>query len=371
MRCLLSGLVALVAVAVPVADTTAAEPLQLAPVKGVILLRNGQVFEGTIARTGDYYQITTPKRDIMLKTGEVEKVASTREELYEHKRSRIDPAKQKELLDLAEWCIQQKLIEEAARELAEATLLEPLHPRIALIQRQIELGRQGDTDVVAVPRPAENGPSTEELDRFVRGLPGHAVETFTSTIQPLLVNNCTHSGCHVSSSPGKLRLLRLPLTGSVNRRLTQRNLYAVWQMIDGDRPLVSPLLTRPMGPHGKAKAAIFSGRDAAQYRQLVSWVNEITRQHKPQEVQVDDPPEQVTATVAPAHKKKTRPTSEKPPKTDETASADDADYQIEQTTSKGDDAIAATSTADDDVDDYVPVDPFDPEIFNRRYFHRK
>jgi hypothetical protein len=371
MRSLVTGLVALAALVITLADSHAGEPLQLAPIKGVVLLRNGQVFEGTIARTGDYYYITTPKREIRLKTGEVEKVASTREELYEHKRSHVDPAKQKELLDLAEWCVQQKLIEQAARELVEATSLEPLHPRIALIQRQIDLGRQGETEVVAVPRTADNGPSTEELDRFVRGLPSHAVETFTSTIQPLLVNNCTNSGCHVSSSSGKLRLLRLPLTGSVNRRLTQRNLYAVWQVIDADRPMASPLLTQPVRPHGKAKAKIFPGREAAQYRQLVLWVNEITRQRKPHEIEEDDPPEPVAANVPPPHKKKTRSNVEKPPKTDETGSADGPDSEVEQSSSDSDASIAATTTADDDRDDYVPIDPFDPEIFNRRYFPRK
>ncbi|HEV3343049.1 MAG TPA: hypothetical protein VG125_21925, partial [Pirellulales bacterium] len=277
-----------VAVALTAAIAAAGEPLHLAPTKGVVLLRNGQVLAGTIARTGDYYYISKPGSEIRLKTSEVEKVAGRVEELYEEKRSHLDETRMQDRLDLAEWCVEQKLVEQAASELAEAALLEPGHPRLMLIQRRLDLARRDDTETKTAPHVAENGPSTEELDRFVHGLPGHAVETFTSSIQPLLVNNCTNAGCHGSQSTGKLRLLRLPPSGAVNRRRTQRNLYAAWQAIDADRPAASPILTQPVQPHGNAKGPIFSSRGTAQYRQLVSWVYEMTRQRRPQESASDD-----------------------------------------------------------------------------------
>jgi hypothetical protein len=370
------------ALALTAATAAAGEPLHLAPTKGVVLLRNGQVLEGTIARTGDYYYISKPGSEIRLKTSEVEKVAERVEELYEEKRSHLDPTKMQNRLDLAEWCVEQKLVEQAASELAEAALLEPGHPRLILLQRRLDLARRGAAETTPVPHAAENGPSTEELDRFVRGLPGHAVETFTSSIQPLLVNNCTNSGCHGTQSAGKLRLLRLPFSGTVNRRRTQRNLYAAWQVIDADRPASSPLLTQPVQPHGNAKGPIFSGREQAQYRQLVSWVYEITRQRRPQEPPGEDAPDPLPRHATKSGAKKSAKVGTKPSEAGEAnhespgkAAAHDPEDPpgfdtvplLEE--NAGDEKAARKgqriqAQADDE---YVPTDAFDPEIFNRRY----
>jgi hypothetical protein len=378
MRRRLSFLVFCAAFAVAALRGTAGEPLHLAPTKGVVLLRNGQVLEGTIARAGDYYYVSKPGSEIRLKTSEVEKVADRLEELYEEKRGRVDPISLQERLDLAEWCVDQKLVEQAENELTEAELLEPLHPRIVLLQRRLDLARRAETETTAPAHPVDNGPSAEELDRFVRGLPGHAVETFTSGIQPLLVNNCTNSGCHGSQSTGKLRLLRLPLSGTVNRRRTQRNLYAAWQAIDADRPAASPLLTYPVRPHGNAKAAIFSGRETAQYRQLVSWVYEVTRQRRPKDSSSSDPSQPLPHhAVKQDGKKKGLVTLSPPPEpsremaTDGGAEPEGAE-EIESLTFPDDKAGAKpqrSQAAGDD--DYRPADPFDPEIFNRRYWPAK
>ncbi|HWB08370.1 MAG TPA: hypothetical protein VG826_04065 [Pirellulales bacterium] len=376
MRRSLSCLVFSAVLAIVAARATAGESLHLAPTKGVVLLRNGQVLEGTIARAGDYYYISKPGSEIRVKTSEVEKVADRLEELYEEKRGRVDPTRLQDRLDLAEWCVDQKLVDQAAKELAEAALLEPQHPRIVLLQRRLELARRAETETTPPHHAVENGPSAEDLDRFVRGLPGHAVETFTSTIQPLLVNNCTNSGCHGSQSAGKLRLLRLPLSGTVNRRRTQRNLYAVWQVIDVDRPAASPILTQPVRPHGNAKGAIFSGRETAQYRQLVSWVYEITRQRRPKESPADDAAEPLPHRMANKERKKKLAAIPSPPgdtNGEKPREGDPEDLEEVETETLADDKAVANSQhgqADQD-ENYVPVDPFDPEIFNRRYSPEK
>ncbi|MGH7137172.1 MAG: hypothetical protein ACREHD_15630 [Pirellulales bacterium] len=367
----------------------AAEPPRISPIKGVVLLRNGEVLSGTIARTGDYYHVSKPAAEIRLKASEVDKVAETVTGLYEEKRRRMTPGKLPEHLDLAEWCIEQRLLEQANTELAAAAALEPNHPRIVLLQRRIELAGRTNQAVNPTPPVVDTGPSSEELDRLVRGLPAHAVETFTSSIQPLLVNNCTTSGCHGPRSPGKLRLLRLSLSGPANRRLTQRNLHAVWQMIDVNQPAASPLLTQPIRPHGKAKGPIFSGHEAAQYRQLVSWVYSATRQRRlqqadedVQEPSADSPAVDNTVASLPPDKKKKKSKRQEPPAAlpveaslDEPPTTGEPEENEPSMPPSGaasdqDAARDPTQALDDDDEDYEPVDPFDPEVFNRRFFRR-
>lgn len=349
----------------------AAEPLQIAPIEGVVLLRNGQVLAGKVARAGDYYYVSMPRSEIRLKAGDVEKVAKRPEELYEFKRTKLRLGELRDHLDLAEWCVEQKLLEQAAEQLALARSLDPRHPRIALVERRLELARQPVAER-PVPRPAplEAGPTNEELDRLVRGMPSRAIEGFTSSIQPLLVNNCTTSGCHGPRSQGRFKLFRLSLGQPVNRRSTQRNLYAVWQVIDADRPAESPLLTLPVKAHGKLRGPIFSGREAAQYRQLVAWVYEVSRQRKPPEPdegEEADAAETSTAARSPQKKKgkeAAKPAGRKPASdialtsaVEELEVAAENDAPPESKSDESDDESAEA--------EYVPVDSFDPEIFNR------
>ncbi|HQU43009.1 MAG: hypothetical protein B7Z73_06030 [Planctomycetia bacterium 21-64-5] len=353
--------------AYPASRRAAAEPLQLSPIDGVVLLRNGQVLSGKIARAGDYYYVSLPRGEIRLKANEVEKVARRVEELYEEKQARLRPGELRDHLDLAEWCVEQKLVEQGSRQLALAMSLDPRHPRIGLIQRRLELAQRRDVEPAPARHPADSGPSNEELDRLVRGLPSHAVETFTSTVQPLLVNTCTTSGCHGPRSQGKLRLFRLSLGEPVNRRRTQRNLYAVWQVVDADRPAESPLLRQPTRPHGKLRGPIFSGREASQYRQLVAWVYDATRQRKPAEPKDDEqsPPEPVAGSQGRAKKKSeaNKPTASKP---DAEITLTSAVEELEGDSEEPPEPEAARHRSMTNSE-YVPVDPFDPEIFNRRY----
>jgi hypothetical protein len=121
--------------------------------------------------------------------------------------------------------------------------------------------------------PSRNqSPSNDELDRMVRGLPHKAVENFTQSVQPILMNNCTSAACHGPQSTTGLRLQRIPTGQSVGRRLTQRNLYAVMQYIDGSNPLGSRFLTAPIAPHGTAKTSVFTPQQVMQYKRLVDWV---------------------------------------------------------------------------------------------------
>jgi hypothetical protein len=247
------------------------------PQPGVVLLRNGQALSGKITQAGDEYYVALPSGEIRLQAHQVELVCRNLQEGYERKRAWIDPDKVGEHLDLALWCVRQRLYQEANQELGEARALDRRHPRIALVERQLKLAQEQPPRTQLKTGGNDAGPSTEDLDRLMRGMPHGTVETFANTIQPLLMNTCASAGCHGPQAEGKLRLLRTQLGKTSSRRFTQRNLHAVMEMIDRADPPSSPLLTAPVGPHGTAKAAIFTNKEVVQYRQLVNWVMRVSQ----------------------------------------------------------------------------------------------
>jgi hypothetical protein len=252
-------------------------PVAVTPQPGVVLLRNGQVLAGKVTQAGDEYYIALPSGEIRLQSHQVELVCRDLQEGYERKRARIDPEKLSDHLDLALWCVRQRLYDEAAQEIADARARDKRHPRISLVERQLKLAQEQPQHVEHKTGASDAGPSTDDLDRLLRGMPHGTVETFANTIQPLLVNTCGSAGCHGPQAEGKLRLLRTQLGKTSSRRFTQRNLHAVMEMIDRTDPPSSPLLTAPVAPHGTAKAAIFTNKDVVQYRQLVHWVMRVAQ----------------------------------------------------------------------------------------------
>lgn len=95
-------------------------------------------------------------------------------------------------------------------------------------------------------------------------------------MQPLLVNNCTTSGCHQAGSQQEFQLDRAVLHGLSNRRITFRNLVATLELIDRNAPQQSELLTIPRRSHGGMDRPILGPRHESQLTQLFDWVGLVT-----------------------------------------------------------------------------------------------
>ena len=249
--------------------------------EGILLLRNGQTLTGKIARSGDRYYVAINGGEISVRSSEVEMACRSLDEAYQQKRSRIQQDNIRDHLELAQWCQQQGLLGAAAQELADAMAIDPTHPMIPLVDRRLKLAVLGPQKADRPANPADRPPTNEELDRLVRGMPPGTVETFTQTIQPMLMNNCTASGCHGPGPQQGFSLLRAPTGRPPSRRLTQRNLLATIQLINRSDPASSLLLSAPTRPHGTAKAPIFTDHQLTQYQQLVDWVYSVAQMSSP------------------------------------------------------------------------------------------
>jgi hypothetical protein len=249
-------------------------PTAAASGQGMLVLRNGEVIEGKITKVDDLYLVDLAHGRIRINQRDVDVVCGSLEEGYRKKRATIQVGNVHDHLSLAQWCLRHNLLGPASVELADATAADPKNPMIAALQHRLKMAMEPPPVFQAKKAPAVAGPSNEELDRMLRGMPRGTVETFTRSVQPVLLNHCATSGCHGAESES-LRLHRVSTGAPMSRRTTQRNLYSALKFIDLANPSGSRLLSAASRPHGSLTHAIFSERQAVQYQHLVDWANQL------------------------------------------------------------------------------------------------
>lgn len=339
-------------------------PSALGPQSGVLMLRNGELIAGTITFSGDRYDVGLEDGEIRIKGAEVEYCGRTVRDCFEHRCDKVEADKVDDRLNLAEWCVRQNMLEEAAGQLGEALRIDPTHPRIGLIERRIKLAiEQPGGGAAATGNGLPDTATLAELDRMVRSLPARSVETFTTTIQPMLLNRCSNAGCHGPQSSNSLRLLRISAAKLSSRRSTQRNLHSALTMVDRAKPDESKLLVAPTKPHGNAKEAIFTSRELWQYKQLVDWVHGVAASQPPaQPATLEEPASSLLQAVESATATEA---TIKPAESDSASESPSPSRAVSISHPRG------PVKRGEQPQGFVPKDPFDPEIFNRKYFGRK
>jgi hypothetical protein len=340
------------------AQTSRAAP----PAQGMVVLRNGEVIEGRITRDEGLYLVDLPNGRIRLKDADVELVCSNLEEGYRRKRATIQVGNAHDHLDLAQWCMRHNLVGLATAELADATAADPRNPMIAAVQHRLKMAMEPALPT-ETKKPLMAGPSNDELDRMVRGMPRGVVETFTQSVQPVLLNHCANSGCHGPQSETGMRLWHIPAGRPSSRRTTQRNLYSVLQFIDRQNPSASKVLAAASKPHGTVQHAIFSEQQTAQYERLAEWANQVAApaMEVPESVARRSPAEMAEPVdeAAPGR-------LPKEPAKARLLSAPSARRRPSHGANTSPKTGAAAAPSSDQSGD-----PFDPEAFNRRYGAKK
>ena len=368
--------------------------LDITPRQGVLLLNNGELIKGTVTAAGDHYDVHLEDGQIRIRTSQVAVLARNARECYRHLQSEIQFGRVQDYLELAEWCLRNKLLAEAEHEIAAAKRTDATHPKIPLVETRLRLARQA-SEAASLPKPdipdgskpksaaqSSEPPQAEEpLDRVVRDLHPAAIENFTNHVQPLLLNYCARSGCHTHPSRA-MRLERISPNRHTGRKTTQRNLSAVLTMVDRNRPADSKLLKVPVSPHGGRDQPVFTGRQQSQYRQLVTWVYQVSRAPSPVPQSVGR--ERSTGTTENAADSTVQPAAATAPSLPEdqtgtqraadaaaepnrlpTTMPADAASRLPSAPPAGQGTPGASPSAEKAA--YRPKDPFDPEIFNRRH----
>lgn len=322
--------------------------------EGVLVLRNGQVLLGGITRVGDKFVVTLgQKGELRIPVRDVEMHCRNLDEVYQRKRLPLKRTDVSGHLDLADWCIRHSLLPQAADQLLAAIAVQSDHPRIHSLERRLQLAVSRPLSTLRSERQRSPSVSLDELERTMRELPEDVVQAFTADVQPLLVNRCASNACHGAGSESEFRLVRPSWGKTLTRRFTQRNLHASLMQIDKESPEKSPLLTAPSGPHGSLASPLFSDREKQQFELLADWVQQVVHQ--------EDPP---PATIAPGPTSLLQASYNEPvslPRIEDQTATNDRLF--------GEDAAVPNGMpqSEGQSGDFVPLDPFDPEIFNRRF----
>jgi hypothetical protein len=251
-------------------------------------------------------------------------------EAYQARRSTRTGTSADSHLELARWCLQHELLEQASRELQIAREIDPRHPGLAALEMQL---RQF-VDLAASSPEAIRTPSAPPLSPSAPAnvaiatpfeVTAEARARFVRSIQPMLIHTCATGGCHQPGGRQRLQLDRWALAGNGDARLVRRNLASTLNVVFKDNPAKSLIVIRAAEAHGDGKDKS-RALDARQMTILREWLNEAC----------GVTPDRLTGEEAPA-----------------TAAP--------QESAPGPAEFAARGEPP-----FVPRDAFDAEIFNRR-----
>lgn len=248
-----------------------------------VVLQNGSIFLGDLKLIGDKYELTTRNGVIFLPQESVAQIAENMEQIYSYRASLVFINDIQARCDLINWCFQHGMLDKVQTQLDLLRKYAPEHPLLEVFERRIELFRNRQAESLAIPTPSIQSLESEsvssfpivrqlpmaELERMADSLPQEAIESFRKKIQPILQKNCMTIGCHGPDSQSVFRLLRV--SPQMARGEVLQNLYAAVQQINLSRPEVSPLLRKPVTPHGTDSRIVFANQDYATYQLLIGW----------------------------------------------------------------------------------------------------
>ena len=299
---------------------------------GVLVLRNGNIVEGSVRQTGAYYRVDTANASLQIPNDQVETLCANLDEAYQSRRRTRAGSTADSHLELARWCLRHNLLEHASSELEEARAMDARHPDLAAVELQIrqmmELGapRRGARSEASLSL-GEAPAAGKKLPAAPFEISAEAQARFVRNIQPMLIHTCATGGCHSPGAAQRFVIDRWALVGNGNATLVRRNLAATLSVVMKDNPSSSPLAARAAIAHGAGEGAASRPLDARQLRILREWLDEAC--------------------------------GVKPVEPDQPASA-----ALENAPTGAPLPTPAASTA---PAAFVPRDAFDAEIFNRRH----
>lgn len=348
-----------------------------------MVLANGAVIEGQVERQGDSIVVekTTGSR-IMFSLDRVEAICESKTDVYWHRCASLSATDAVGHTRLFRWCLQNELVDQAQNQidllqemdLTAAELLElnqSLLEKIRLIQHQrqqqeyarqfaiTELPHQLEADgeirqvsfEQVVTEQRDRAKHVRRLDRATESLPREAVSMFKRRIEPMVIQSCMTASCHDSSAPA-MPLRVVSRSSPIPKRMSQENLSQILDQVDLDRPLESPVLRAALSPHGNLDEPILRSESENSIL-LQQWLVMISS--RPSAVQ-ELPDWYRPAMEPPENALVDQKAVQQPVPAPELKNASPIPR-----------AEPASEPGESKPETPASGDPFDPEIFNRRY----
>jgi hypothetical protein len=243
----------------------------------LVVMTDGRVIRGQTQRHATGYLVERNGGRILVPHEQIRCVARNLPDAYRQQReSMIDPTAAS-LIQLAEWCISYHLYDEAADELRRTLRRDPENDTarrmLARIQDTLLAAPAKSLETPPVGRDGTLTPEVESLG----GLSKEAAATFTTRIQPLLMNKCGNASCHGTAAENEFRLHMVRIGSANHRRSAEANLALVMKYVDVHDPPRSPLLDKVRKGHGGTPVTLFGGsQGTAQLKLLSDWVDTVS-----------------------------------------------------------------------------------------------
>lgn len=241
----------------------------------VVLLTTGGVLEGTVSLQGDRCVVASDAvGETTVPTVAVALIAADLSECYRRLDSRVASGDAEARVRLAWWCLDNGLVAEAQRELAQATTIDGdlgdlPKLRAAVAAKTDTAATVLPTTLIAGEPPAARGPAAPATAPEGRA----DLTVFRRDAEPVLLKNCSTSRCHGSRTRDGFRLLGVPdLARGPTRLQSQANLRATAAWLDDEAPDQSRLLTEALRPHAPGVSDRPLAPNDDEFAVLRSWV---------------------------------------------------------------------------------------------------
>lgn len=236
-------------------------------------LYDGRVITGKVMSAPGGYLLQRPgSTDEMVPHFLVQTASDSLAGCYENLRDAIRHPRPDDHLKLADWCIRQRLMEEARIETVSALKLDPNRREARDLLVRIEEftnPQPRNREVEAAPERSIDG-FLEAGGRSTEGVSPETTAHYVRRIQPILVSKCANAACHGGSSAGDFQLANVRRNSSSGRTTTLENMREVLSYIDSGNVGSTRLMTSLESP---AHAKVFIGdAGSLQTKALKEWV---------------------------------------------------------------------------------------------------
>lgn len=239
-------------------------------VKGkVLLLASERCLEGDIEQVGDQYRVRRGTGETWMPVRQALRLCKDWQDALEYMKSRANLADADERLRLVRWCLLHNLREQALAEAERAMEIRPSDPQA---KHWVDALRRSTIGAPASAVAPASGTTKNQQKPAQLDLNADSVITFTTRVQPILMNTC--ASCHLNGKGGAFQLTRAYEAGA--KLAAQRNLAAVLAQINVEAPAASPFLVKAVSAHDPVtNTPPLASRQAIPFRIIQEWVEQM------------------------------------------------------------------------------------------------
>lgn len=251
-----------------------------------VLLGNGNVLEGDVSELGHTVYLTHADRSVIrLSRDQVKCIGQSLEDLYEYRcRNRFESDLRGLLADVR-WCLRNGLLKQAAKDVLTARTLDPSNPEtyqlLRVVRSRLEAELTPANDPAKIQRVSFEMPDSEaaavsepetpsRAERFP-GIDEAVFNQFATRVQPILMNRCVR--CHAKDDDNSREFqIHTALTSKwAPDIVAEENLQQVLRYVDRFSPQSSPLRERATDGHGGRRFS-FGKPGSSMMVQLDQWL---------------------------------------------------------------------------------------------------